>query len=197
MDSKTVVSLFRVSTATCKEVILAELSKILRAALSKAQAKLSPVEFFKYNFSIELDVRKDLPDMTLQLQHAKLQGVDTSAFNKLKFHAQLACRSWHLEVASRNAPKLKLLVQYAKDAGFVAQYWGRHAHLTEVTDQKLSKREARKQADLAQSHTNYQVSMMAEELIRIMSVNEPTDIIHPVTGKNLGTFTFENCHELY
>jgi hypothetical protein len=109
---------------THKEVTLAELSKILKAALSKAQAELSPIEFFKYNFSTEPDVSKDLPDMTLQLQHAKLQGVDTSAFNKLKFYAQMACRSWHLEVASRYAPKMKLLVQYAKEASFVAQYCG-------------------------------------------------------------------------
>jgi hypothetical protein len=105
MDSKMVVSFFRVSTATRKEVILVELSKILKAALSKVQAELSPIEFFKHDFSTEPDVSKDLPDMTLQLQHAKLQGIDTSAFNKLKFHAQMASRSWHLEVASRYVPK--------------------------------------------------------------------------------------------
>jgi hypothetical protein len=93
---------------------------------------------------------KDLPDITLQLQHFKLQGIDTSAFNKLKFHAQTARRSWHLGVASRYAPTMKLLVQYAKDAGFVAQYWGHHAHLMEFTDQKSSNRETRKQVDLAQ-----------------------------------------------
>jgi hypothetical protein len=53
----------------------------------------------------------------------------------------------------------------------------------------MSNREARKQVDLAQSHTNYQVSMTAEELIGIISVDKPTDVIHPVTGKNLGTIT--------
>jgi hypothetical protein len=105
LDSKTVISLFKVSMATRKEVILAELLKILKAALRKAQAELSPVEFFKYNISIEPDMSKDLPDMTLQLQHNKLQGVDTSAFNKLKFHTQMAHHSWHLVVASRYLPK--------------------------------------------------------------------------------------------
>ncbi len=32
---------------------------------------------------------------------------------------------------------------------------------------------------------------MAEELIGIISVDEPTDVIHPATGKNLGTFTLQ------
>jgi hypothetical protein len=86
---------------------------------------------------------------------------------------------------------MNFLVQYSKDAGFVAQYWGHHAHLTEVADQKSSNREARKQVNLAQSHTNYQVLMMAEELIGIIFVDKPTDVIHPVTGKKLGTFTLQ------
>ena len=60
-------------------------------------------------------------------------------------------------------PKMKLLVQYTKEAGIGKKYLGHHAHLSEVTDKKLSNKEARKQVNITQSHTNYQVSMMTDE----------------------------------
>jgi hypothetical protein len=71
------------------------------------------------------------------------------------------------------------------------KFWGRHAHLSKVTDQKSTAREARKQIDVAQSHTTYQVSMMAEELVWMISVDTVTDIIHPVSGIELAFITLQ------
>jgi hypothetical protein len=43
----------------------------------------------------------------------------------------------------------------AKDYGIVEQFWGVHAHLSKVTDIKLTDREVKKQVEMAQKHTNY------------------------------------------
>jgi hypothetical protein len=43
--------------------------------------------------------------------------------------------------------------------------------------------------DIAQAHTNYQVSMMAEDLISVINVDKLADITHPVTGDIIGRFT--------
>jgi hypothetical protein len=50
---------------------------------------------------------------------------------------------------------MKELVQYAKETGCVAQLWGKHAHLSKITDQQSTAREAKRQVDVAQAHTNY------------------------------------------
>jgi hypothetical protein len=76
---------------------------------------------------------------------------------------------------------MKELVQYAKDSGIVEKFWGKHAHLTKVTDLLSNLRETKNQVNLAQSHNNYQMSMMAEDLIGVILLNETLDIIHPVT----------------
>jgi hypothetical protein len=72
---------------------------------------------------------------------------------------------------------MKELVQYAQDSGCVEQIWRKHAHLTEVTDLHSNLRETKKQVNLAQSHTNYQMLMMAEDLIGVIALNKTSDII--------------------
>lgn len=190
VDSETAVSLFKVSTATCKEVLLAKLRSILGDALNNARLKYSACEFYsKYDCSYDSDSEGDLPKMILRLQQAKLQGVDTSSFNKLKYYAQMARRSWHLEVATRHATKMKNLVQYAKENGFIERLWGRHSHLSEVTEQQSTAREARKQVEVAQSHTNNQVSMVGDELSGIINVDATADVLHPLTGEQFETYS--------
>ncbi len=68
-----------------------------------------------------------------------------------------------MEVDSQYATKMKALIQCAKDYGCVEEFWGCHTHLSEVTDSNSLAREARRQVDVAQSHTNYQMSMTSEE----------------------------------
>jgi hypothetical protein len=110
LDSKTVVSIFKVSTATDKHVILAELKRILSNAQAKAETK--GIKFCnKYDFSMEMDatIGETLPEMNLRLQNAKLRGQDLAIFNKLSGRAQYARKSWHLEIVSQQVKKMKAL----------------------------------------------------------------------------------------
>ena len=61
-----------------------------------------------------------------------------------------------------HAAKMKSLVEIAKVYKCVEAYWGVHAHLSEVTDIMSTASEAKRQVEIAQKHTNYEVSMMAE-----------------------------------
>jgi hypothetical protein len=120
VDSKTVVSIFKVSTATNKEVIHAEFKRILLNVQEKAQ-----IEFMdqnKFNFSIDADVEigKSLPEFILKIQNAKLKGQGVLTFNKLSNRVQFMRKSWHVEVASKYANGMKELVQYAKESNCVS-----------------------------------------------------------------------------
>ncbi len=84
---------------------------------------------------------------------------------------------------------MKALIQVSKDYGCVEEMWGCHAHLSEVTDAFSSNREAKRQVDVAQSHTNYQISMTSEDLEGIISLDEHINIIHPSTGENVGSLS--------
>ncbi len=84
---------------------------------------------------------------------------------------------------------MKRLVQMAKEYGIVEHYWGRHAHVSKVTDQNSTPREAKRQVDVAQAHTNYQVSMVCKELMGVILLDESKEITRPTTGKSLGTYS--------
>ena len=155
ISSETVVTFFKMSTATPKKVILAELTKILLEAQSRSS--------------------------------------NDYTFNRLSHHAQQARKSWHLEVDSRHAKKMKALIQCAKTYGCVEEMWGPHAHLSEVTDATSTAREAKRQVDVAQSHTNYQLSMVAEELVGVVQLDEPLAITHPETGKEVGQLSLRTA----
>jgi hypothetical protein len=114
-------------------------------------------------------VGESLPPMNLCVQVALLRGAPVNAFAKLSHQEQQARRSWHLEGDSWHAPKMKTLVQVAKDYGCVEEFWGCYTHLSEVTNANSLTREAKRQVDVAQSHTNYQMSMTSKELEGIIS----------------------------
>jgi hypothetical protein len=90
VDSETVVGICKVSKLTPKEVLLAELRKILLAAQEKAKEDNLDPEV--YDFILDLDVEDFglLPEMTLKIQTAKLKGKDVSTFNRLSNRAQFA-----------------------------------------------------------------------------------------------------------
>jgi hypothetical protein len=102
INGETVVSLFKVSTLTRKEVILAELKKNLIKAQWLAQEKSG--DMIKYDFSMEPDeaIGEMLLALNLRVQNAKLHSQEVSIFNKLSNRMQMACKSWHLEVACRH-----------------------------------------------------------------------------------------------
>jgi hypothetical protein len=180
VDSKTVVSIFKVSTATNKEGIHAELKRILLNAQAKAQIKFMDQDKFNFSMDADVEIGKSLPEFNLKKQNTKLKRQNVSTFNKLSNQAQFMRKSWHVEVASKYANGMKELIQYAKESNFVSQLWGRHAHLSEITDQRSSAREAKKQVDVAQRHTNYQMLMIGEELVGIICLDETADIMHAV-----------------
>ena len=189
VDSKTVVSLYKVSKLTPRDVILEELKKILLLAQEKARA--DNLDHERYDFLLDLDVEdhSSLPAVTLRIQAAKLRGEDVSTFNKLNNRAQFARKTWHLEVPSAHAAKMKSLVEIAKAYKCVEEYWGIHAHLSEVTDITSTASEAKRQVEIAQKHTNYEVSMTAEELVGVIDLDYAATIHHPTTGKEVGRYS--------
>jgi hypothetical protein len=140
ISSETVVTFFKMSTATPKKVILAELIKILLETQKRIKEEaMKSDEFYDittYDFSLDdgVEFGETLPPMNLRVQNALLRGQEVTVFNRLSHIAQLARKSWHLEVDSRHAKKMKALIQCAKTYGCVEEMWGYHAHLSEVTD---------------------------------------------------------------
>lgn len=189
VDSETVVSLYKVSKLTPKDVILEELKRILLMAQEIARQDALDSEL--YNFTMDLDVEdtSSLPAMTLKIQAAKLRGEEVSTFHKLNNRAQYARKTWHLEVPSKYAAKMKSLVEIAKTYKCVEMFWGVHAHLSEVTDTKSTASEAKKQVEIAQKHTNYEVSMTAEDLVGVIDLDYSATVYHPVTRKAVGSYS--------
>ncbi len=174
-----VVSMFWVSTATKKECILGELKMILTKAQSLTQEE-DPTKFY---FSIYPEVGENemLPAINLHIQNAKLQGQDVSLFNKLSNRAQYACKSWHVEVAKKNCSRHERALSICKRLGHCGKILGQACTLHQSDRPTSNLRETKNQVNLAQSHTNYQMSMTAEDLIGVILLNETSNIIHPVT----------------
>jgi hypothetical protein len=88
---------------------------------------------------------------------------------------------------------MKALVECAKTYGCVEEMWGPHAHLSEVTDATSTVREAKRQVDVAQSHTNYQLSMVAEELVGVVNLDESIAITDPESGIEIGQLSLRTA----
>jgi hypothetical protein len=125
-----VVTFYKVSKLTPKGVILAELKKILLMAQERAREDKLDEDLYNFTMDINVKIGESLPTMTLWVVQAKLKGEYVTTFNKLSNPAQYARKTWHLEVASKYAKKMKALVQMAKEYGCFEDYWGVHAHIT-------------------------------------------------------------------
>ena len=189
VDSETVVSIYKVSKLTPKDVILEELKKILLMAQDKARK--DGLELDRYDFLLDLDVEhlSTLLAKTLRIQAAKLRGEDVSTFNRLNNCAQYARKTWHLEVPSAHAARMTSLVEIAKTYKCVEAYWGVHAHLSEVTDLSSTASKAKRQVEIAQKHTNYEASMTAEELLGVIDLDYVATVHHPTTGRAVGRYS--------
>ncbi len=192
IESETVVTFFRVSMMTPKSVLLAKLKEILLKTQQQASKDLLDTSTYDFSLDKGIEIGNSLPPMNLCVQVATLKGLPVNAFNKLSHQAQQAQRSWHLEVDRQYATKMKDLIQCAKEYGCVEEFWGCHAHLNEVTDAKSTVREAKRQVDVAQSHTNYQMSMVAEELTGITKLDEQIDKVHPATSEIIGLLSLRS-----
>ncbi len=63
--------------------------------------------------------------------------------------------------------------------------WGKHAHVSEVVDKESTPSEIKRLIKVAQSHTNYQCSMILEDIIGITNLNATAGIFDDETGKYL------------
>jgi hypothetical protein len=138
---------------------------------------------------MDVAIGETIPDMTLCVVLAMLKGEYNLTFNKLNNQAQFAQKTWHLEVTSKYATKMKGLVQMAKEYGYFEHYWGVHAHISEVTDITSMASEAKHQVETAQKHINYEVSKTAEELAGVIDLDHLTAIIHPTSGKVVARYS--------
>ncbi len=84
---------------------------------------------------------------------------------------------------------MKCLIQMAKEYGCVEHFWGVHVHLSEVTDIKSTSTKAKRQVEVAQKHTNYEVLMMPEELVGMINLDHGAPIMHPTTGLYVVSYT--------
>jgi hypothetical protein len=74
IDSETVVSFYKVSKLTPKEVLLTELRKILLAAQERAKEDNLDPDAYDFTLDLDLEETDSLPKMTLKIQTAKLKG---------------------------------------------------------------------------------------------------------------------------
>jgi hypothetical protein len=192
VESETVVTFYKVSKLTPKAVLLAELRKMLLMAQEWAKADNLEEELYDFYMDIDVAIGDSLPEMTLRVVQAKLKREYVSTFTKLSNRAQFACKTWHLEVASKYAMKMKGLVQMAKEYGCFVHYWGVHVHISEVTDITSTSSEAKRQVETTQKHVNYEVSMMAEELVGMIDLDHLTEIKHPTSGKVVARYSLQH-----
>jgi hypothetical protein len=139
IESEMVVTFFKVSMMTPKEVTLAELTKILLEAQKRASDDLLDTTTYDFFMDNGIKIGQSLPPMNLCIQVTMLKG--------LSHHAQ-AHRSWHLEVDSKYVVKMKGLDQCAKEYGCVEEVWGGHTHLSKVADAKSTAPKAKQQVDV-------------------------------------------------
>ncbi len=178
-ESKTILSCFNVFTQTNKTILLAELEDILTQAQARAQ-EIDPTKFWWS--SDDTSKNSSLPPIKLRLQNPKLPGQDTSHYNKLSWRVQANRKVLHIECNKKYANDIKRLTHYAKECGLVEEFWGRHAHISEVVDKDSSPSEIKRLIKVAQQHTSYQCLMILEDLDGIVYLDGMAAIKDDTTG---------------
>jgi hypothetical protein len=74
----------------------------------------------------------------------------------------------------------------AKENNLVTKMWGKHAHVSDVVDKESMPSKIKRLIKVAQSHTNYQCSMILEDIIGITNLDATTGIFAKETGNFLG-----------
>ncbi len=182
-ESDTILAFYNIFTATPKKYLLQEFRAILREAQFMAQ-EVEPTDFF---WPMEdLPSNSTLPTLELRLQNPKLPGQDTSHFSKMSWRAQANWKAFHLECDRRFATNIKKLTQLAKGSDLVTKMWGKQAQISEVVDKDSTPSEIKRLIKVAQSHTNYQCSMLLEDIVGITNLDATAPIFKEVSNKFLG-----------
>jgi hypothetical protein len=167
-DSVTIITLFNISIQVPKKCLLEEYKMIL----TEAQGKANDMQLDDFIFDPhDLPENSSIPAIELRLQVPKLPGQDTSHFNKLEYRVQNNRRAYHVECDKRFSEAIKRLTQLAKEFHIVTDYWGKHAHLSEVADSSSSPSEVKDLCKVSQKHTNYQITMVVEDLLGITNLD--------------------------
>jgi hypothetical protein len=185
-ESDTILAFYNIFTTTLKKYLLQEFRAILQEAQSMAQ-DVEPTDFF---WSMEdLPSNSILPALELCLQNPKLPGQDMSHFSKMSWRAQANRKAFHLECNRRLAANIKKLTQLAKESNLVTQMWGKHTHISKVVDKDSTSSEIKRLIKVAQLHTNYQCSMLLEDIIGITNLDATAPIFKEVSNKFLGNLS--------
>ncbi len=184
-DSKTILLLFNVSIQLPKKCLLEEFKMILTEA--QALAWSMNINEFERDTK-DLPEYSTVPEMELRLQVPKLPGQDVSHFNKLEYRVSNNRRAFHVEYDKRFSESIKRSTQLAKEFNIVTKYWGKHAHLSEVANHESTPSEIKRLCRVAQVHTNYQISMIVEDILGIANLNQSTTI-YDEHGRKSGEFS--------
>ncbi len=112
----------------------------------------------------------------------------------MSWQTQANWKAFHLECNRRFAADIKNLTQMAKKSDLVTKMWGKHAHISEVVDKDLTPSEIKRLIKVTQSHTNYQCSMLLEDIVGITNPNATAPIFEEVSNKFFGYLSL--CHFL-
>ena len=189
-ETETVLILFSICTAVPKKLILDKFCTILTQAQSFSQED----DFSEFNWNQEeLPQNSTLPAMEIRLQNPKLPGQDTSEFSKLSWRVQACRKVYHVECDQKFASDIKRLAQVAKEANFVTKMWGKHAHITEVVDKSSTPSEIKRLVKVSMRHTNYNNSMLVEDVQGITDLDVPVEIYQEGTTKCLGSLSLRQA----
>jgi hypothetical protein len=137
----------------------------------------------------DLPSNSNIPALELRLQNPKLPGQDTSHFSKMSWQAQANWKAFHLECNRWFAADIKKLTQLVKESNLVTKMWGKHAHISEVVDKDSTPSEIKRLIKVAQPHTNYQCSMLLEDIVGITNLDATAPIFEEVKNKFLGNLS--------
>jgi hypothetical protein len=119
----------------------------------------------------------------------KLPGQVTSHFNKFSWWIQANQKVYHVECDRGFAKDIQHLMQYAKELDLVTKYWGCHAHVSKVGDKSSLPSKIKCLIQVAQRHTNYQCSMILEDIAGIVDLNGSAAVKDEETGCKIMTIT--------
>ncbi len=177
-DSETIITLFNVSIQVPKKCLLEEYNMILMDA--QKLAKNMQLDDFDFDAN-DLPKNSTIPAINLRLQVPKLPGQDTSHFNKLEHQVSNNRRAYHVKCNKKFSAAIKRLTQLAKEFHIVTDYWGRHAHVSKVADSESTPSKIKSLCQVAQTHTNYQISMVVEDILGIAILDAAAALYTPRT----------------
>jgi hypothetical protein len=107
----------------------------------------------------------------------------------MSWRAQANWKAFHLECDHRFTVDIKKLNQFAKESNLVTKMWGKHAHISEVVDKDSTSSEIKRLIKVVQLHTNYQCSMLLEDIVGITNLDATAPIFEEVSNKFLGNLS--------